>query len=70
MVRLICSETGELGDNLRELWKTIYRGDLKWGVRDARFEAKNFPPRGLTSRKDRNSWVAAYLKKYIADIVV
>ena len=72
IVRLVCTKEGERGDQLRELWKAVYRGDLKWGVREARSQAaaKNFPPvGGITSKRDRNSWVAAYLKKYVTTIL-
>ena len=67
VVRTVCVTKGDTGVKLRELFKRIYAGDLKWGVRDARFEAvKNkWPKRGVTSLRDRNSWVCACLRKYM-----
>ena len=43
----------------------MYQGDLKWGVRDARLKAetKNWPMNQVTSRRDRNSWIAACLRQ-------
>ena len=37
-VRHICSAEGSPGENIRSLWKKIYAGDFKWGVRDARHQ--------------------------------
>ena len=70
VVRTVCTAKGDIGENLRELWKKVYRGDLRWGIRDCRSEAKlkNWPLRGVSPRNDRNSWIAAYLKKYIANL--
>ena len=40
IVRTVCESDGERGENLRNLWVKIYKGDLKWGVRDERLRAK------------------------------
>jgi hypothetical protein len=55
----------EKGRELQEVWKQMYQGDLKWGVMDARLkaEAKNWPMNQVTSRCDRNSWIAASLRQ-------
>ena len=67
VVRTVCTARDDDGKELRELWKKIYAGDLKWGVRDARLEAKTkqWPRRAVTSLKDRNSWNSAILRKYV-----
>ena len=65
-VRNVCSSDGESGENIRLLWKKVYAGDYKWGVRDARWKAKenNWPRRGTNNvNRDRNSWIAASLLK-------
>ena len=43
----------------------MYQGDLKWGIRDVRLraEAKNWPMNQVTSRRDRNSWIASSLRQ-------
>ena len=71
-VRNICSSEGESGENIRLLWKKVYAGDYKWGVRDARWRAEeNNWPRRRTNivNRDRNSWIAAsLLKSFQADV--
>ena len=64
----ICLYYGEIGEELRNIWTNIYRGDLKWGVRDARNRAqeKNWPRRegnAYLQNNDRNSWIAYSLLK-------
>ena len=39
LVRNVCSSTGELGEAIREVWASMYRGDLRFGVREARRKA-------------------------------
>jgi hypothetical protein len=66
VVRLVCSSTGERGGRLRELWLSMYRGDLLHGIRDLRRKAKeqNWPLRKQNpGRKDRNSWISHNLRK-------
>ena len=66
IVRQVCSTTGETGEKLRELWLSLYKGDLLYGIRDVRFKAKeeNWPLRKQNpGRKDRNSWIAHGLRK-------
>ena len=65
LVRTICTATGEKGSRLRDLWVDMYAGDLRWGPRDVRMKAKasNWPEGGVTSKQDRNSWVAAYIRQ-------
>ena len=67
VVRAVCLAEGNCGENLRELWKCMYKGDLQNGIRDTRLKAKegNWPVNNITKRKDRNSWIAAYLKTSI-----
>ena len=65
VVRVVCSAKDEHGRELKDLWKLMYQGDLKWGVRDARLKAetKNWPMNQVTSRRDRNSWIASSLRQ-------
>ena len=61
IVRTVCTTKEIVGEDLRSLWKRFYRGDLKWGVRDARRRAKerNWNRTSRRSKKqDRNSWIA------------
>ena len=63
IVRLLCKTSGALGDNLRSLWKKIYKGDLKYGVRDMRFKAqeKGWPRQksvDFLQGHDRNTFIA------------
>ena len=55
----------ETGRELRELWKKVYIGDMRFGVREARFkaEAEGFPSKGITPKYDRVSWIAAFLHR-------
>ena len=68
LVRLVCSSEGKRGEDLRTLWSDIYKGDLRWGIRDERRRAKEqgWPERDTSSHlqhHDRNSWIAYCLKK-------
>ena len=66
IVKITCSSTGETGEKLRRLWLKMYKGDLRFGVRDKRREAKesNWPLRKQNpGRRDRNSWIASALRK-------
>ena len=70
IVRLTCSSKEENGEKLRSLWVKMYRGDLRYGIRDVRKEAKenNWPLRSQNpGRRDRNSWVASALRKGCVD---
>ena len=63
VVRIICSSGGLDGDEIRRLWRKVYQGDLRFGVRDARLKAKKKNwPRGnsnaCSKSQDRNSWIA------------
>ena len=67
-VRAVCSSEGNNGEELRKKWAKIYKGDLKWGVRDARIRAqeKNWPRRDSNAylqQNDRNSWISFSLLK-------
>ena len=67
LVRLVCSSEGKRED-LRTLWSDIYKGDLRWGIRDERRRAKEqgWPERDTSAHlqhHDRNSWIAYCLKK-------
>ena len=62
IVRIVCSNTGD-GSSLREVWKSFYAGDYKWGVRDHRRKVlgKGLGSKdksGILNRKDRNSFIA------------
>ena len=68
ILRLVCTVDDWKGEDLRSLWVKIYKGDLRWGVRDARFKAKiNHWPRKdtnfYTQNQDRNSWIASCIRK-------
>ena len=66
LVRLICTSRGENGEKIRRLWEKMYQGDLRFGIRDVRREAKesNWPLRNQNpGRRDRNSWIASGLRK-------
>lgn len=66
VVKITCSATGECGEKLRRLWLKMYKGDLRFGVRDKRKEAKerNWPLRKQNpGRRDRNSWISSALRK-------
>ena len=68
IVRTVCAAGGVMGEELRNIWRSIYKGDEKWGVRDVRFKAKanNWPKKDSNAcfqRKDRNSWIASSILK-------
>ena len=65
IVRLVCSPH-EAGEKLKVLWGKLYQGDLLYGIRDLRHQAKldNWPLRKQNpGRKDRNSWIAHNLRR-------
>ena len=64
IIRLLCTAKGTKGEELRSLWIKVYRGDLKWGVRDARLKAKekNWPKKDTSQSQDRNSWISSSLR--------
>ena len=71
VVRAVCTAKDETGRDLRKLWTEMYRGDLQWGIRDVRLraQANNWPMHQVTSRRDRNSWIAATIRQsYLAKI--
>ena len=66
IVRTVFSAKERKGEDLRNLWVKVYKGDLKWGVRDARQKAKekNWPRKDSNTylqNRDRNSWIASSL---------
>ena len=68
IVRKVCTAGGQEGNELRKLWVKIYKGDLRWGVRDARMKAKEkgWPRKDSNSylqNQDRNSWIASSIRK-------
>ena len=68
IVRTMCAARGQKGEDLRNIWTQIYRGDEKWGVRDVRLRAKanNWPRKDSNAcfqKKDRNSWIASSILK-------
>ena len=66
LVRLICTSAGKNGETMRRLWEKMYQGDLRFGIRDVRREAKesNWPLRNQNpGRRDRNSWIASGLRR-------
>ena len=62
IVRLVCTTKGEKGTELRNLWVKLYKGDLKWGVRDVRMRAKE-KSSGKIQLPDRNSWISTSIRK-------
>jgi hypothetical protein len=62
IVKTVCTAKE---DEIRYLWKQMYQGDLKWGVRDSRMKAKekNWPTKLEIKRRDRNSWIAGSIRK-------
>ena len=71
VVRVVCSTSGENGDKLKQTWSSFYRGDLRFGIRDVRRQAKerNWPLRKQNpGRQDRNSWIAHNLRKSCQEI--
>ena len=68
IVKLVCTAEDEDGEDLRNLWVKVYKGDLRWGVRDARLKSKekNWPRKesnAYVQSNDRNSWIASSLRK-------
>ena len=68
IVRTVCATKEVLGEEIRNIWVKIYRGDDRWGVRDMRFRAKanNWPKKDSNAcfqKKDRNSWIASCILK-------
>ena len=65
VVRAVCTAKDEQGEELRKLWTEMYQGDLRWGIRDVRLraQANNWPMHQVTSRRDRNSWIAASIRQ-------
>ena len=67
-VRAVCSAEGKSGEDIRNLWCKVYKGDLKWGVRDVRLRAQveNWPRRDTNAylqTQDRNSWISYSILK-------
>ena len=64
IVKIVCTAKD---DEIRSLWKQMYQGDLKWGVRDVRMKAKekNWPSKLEIKRRDRNSWIAGSIRKFL-----
>ena len=61
IVRLVCTTEGQKGIELRTLWVKLYKGDLKWGVRDARMRFKE-KISGKNQLPDRNSWISTSIR--------
>ena len=71
VVRAVCTTNYEHGEELRKLWREMYQGDLQWGIRDVRLraQANNWPMHQVTTRRDRNSWIAASIRQsYLSNI--
>ena len=62
IIRLVFTADEPKGFELRKLWVKIYKGDLRWGVRDARRRAL-VQNQAINTRPDRNSWIAFCLRK-------
>ena len=62
-IKAVCTAEPERGTELRDLWKKMYEGDLKWGIRDSRWKAENnnWPRNQVTTKRDRNSWISAFI---------
>ena len=68
ILRLLCTASGLQGEELRSLWENIYKGDLKFGVRDVRLKAKekNWPRQKsvhFLQSHDRNTFIAGTIFK-------
>ena len=68
ILRTICSAEDKTGEDVRNLWVKVYKGDLRWGVRDVRLRAQseNWPRKDSNAylqNNDRNSWIASSLRK-------
>ena len=59
-MREVCSNDSA-GMDLRRLWVDIYRGDLRWGVRDVRRKFIASKSRKSGKNNDRNTWIAKCL---------
>ena len=76
IIRAMCTTSGETGQELRKLWADIYRGDLRYGVRDARMKAKekNWPRKesnAFLQKQDRNTWIAgSILKSFQSEVKI
>ena len=72
IVRNVCIDD-PIGEEIRELWMEVYKGDLKFGVRDARLKAiEKQVSRSNTFRSlNRNSWIVRTLRtSFLAGITV
>lgn len=58
IVRMVCTPESESGNLLRKLWVNVYKGDLRYGIRDLRLSSR---PR----RFSRNCWIAEEFRKYV-----
>ena len=65
IVRMVCTATGSEGEELREVWKKVYKGDLMWGVRDMRTRHLSKQSRKTRHGNDRNSWIASSLRQVL-----
>ena len=63
ILRMICTATGTDGNDLRGVWQKMYRGDMRWGIRDVRLKFQTKQSRKKCFGQDRNSWIAASLRK-------
>ena len=63
IVRLLCTTEGENGNEVRKVWVRIYKGDLRWGVRDARLKSMERNWSRNFHFQDRNSWIASSIRK-------
>ena len=62
IVRIVCTTKEE---DIRNIWKKFYKGDLKWGVRNAmrKAEENNLPTKSRRQRQDKNSWISESIRK-------
>ena len=60
VVKTVCSHLDVRGEEMRQIWLNIYKGDLCYGVRDQRMRAKEkgWPVSANRCQKDRFSWIA------------
>ena len=66
IVRKTHSPDEETGEEMRKLWRDIYAGDLKFGVRDQRWNALK---KGIKfSSKSRNAFIARALKSSLESL--
>ena len=66
LVRIVFGTGGEAGEELRDLWILMYKGNVTYGIMNQRkkAESKGWPvTKSYPSVKYRNSWISFYFRK-------